>query len=210
MRRTILYITALAAIGSVIAAQTGRPQTDVQRIPVPTAAPATVDSVVPADTLDLSGRNDSIKSLPVDTTRQRLSRINREQADLETSVTFDATDSLLMIGQNNTYLYGNAKVEYGNFKLNAQEIRMELDKSTVYAVGAPDSTGQIVGNPVFQDGGDEYESKEMSYNFKTQRGYITDVITEQGEGYLTGGASKKMEDGSFFIQYGKYTTCEDH
>ena len=30
----------------------------------------------------------------------------------------------------------------------------------------------------------------MTYNFKTERGFITDVITEQGEGYLTGGASK--------------------
>ena len=50
----------------------------------------------------------------------------------------------------------------------------------------------------------------MSYNFKTGRGFITDVITEQGEGFLTGGASKKMEDGSFFIEDGKYTTCDDH
>ena len=50
----------------------------------------------------------------------------------------------------------------------------------------------------------------MSYNFKTGRGFITDVITEQGEGFLTGGASKKMEDSSFFIEDGKYTTCDDH
>ncbi len=98
-----------------------------------------------------------------------------------------------MMGQNNAYLYGDGKVEYGQFKLNSEEIRMELDNSTVFATGVVDSTGNLAGTPVFSDGGDEYESKEMTYNFKTERGFITDVITEQGEGYLTGGASKKWK-----------------
>ena len=145
-----------------------------------------------------------------DTTRNKVSRINREKVDLETSVTFSAKDSLIMEGTNNAFLFGDGTVEYGQFKLNAQEIRMELDQSTVYARGALDSIGNLFGNPVFKDGGEEYESKQMTYNFKTERGYITDVISEQGEGYLTGGASKKMEDGSFFVQDGKYTTCDDH
>lgn len=149
-------------------------------------------------------------ALPEDSTRTTLSRINREKADLEFAVSFEAKDSLVMLGQNNAILYGEGNVEYGQFKLNSQEIRMELDKSTVYATGVVDSTGNLVGAPVFKDGKDEYESKEMTYNFKTERGFITDVISEQGEGYLTGGASKKMQDGSFFIEDGKYTTCEDH
>lgn len=149
-------------------------------------------------------------AIPADSSRTILSRINREKADLEFTVDFNAKDSLVMAGQNNAYLYGDGNVEYGNFKLNSQEIRLELDKSTVYATGVIDSTGSLVGSPIFKDGKDEYESKQMTYNFKTERGYITDVISEQGEGYLTGGASKKMEDGSFFIENGKYTTCEDH
>ena len=87
---------------------------------------------------------------------------------------------------------------------------MEMDSTTVYAIGTTDSIGETSGNPIFSDRGGEYESKSMKYNFKTQRGYITDVITEQGEGYLQGGAAKKMEDGSFFVKDGKYTTCDDH
>ncbi|MCH5229820.1 MAG: LPS-assembly protein LptD [Muribaculaceae bacterium] len=146
----------------------------------------------------------------LDTTRTRVSRINREKVDLESAVTFSAKDSLIMEGTNNAFLFGDGNVEYGQFKLNAQEIRLELDQSTVYARGAVDSIGELFGNPVFRDGGEEYESKQMTYNFKTERGFITDVISEQGEGYLTGGASKKMEDGSFFVQDGKYTTCDDH
>lgn len=150
------------------------------------------------------------EAIDFDTTRNTLSRINRNKVDIESAVTFEAKDSLVMFGQNNALLYGNGNVEYGQFKLNSQEIRIELDKSTVFARGVEDSTGNLAGTPVFKDGNEEYESKEMTYNFKTERGYITDVITEQGEGYLTGGASKKMEDGTFFVQDGKYTTCDDH
>ena len=154
--------------------------------------------------------NKASSTLELDTTRTTVSRINREKVDLESSVTFSAKDSLIMFGTNNAYLFGEGNVEYGQFKLDAQEIRLELDNSTVYAQGAVDSIGNLFGKPVFKDGGEQYESKEMTYNFKTERGYITDVISEQGEGYLTGGASKKMEDGSFFVQDGKYTTCDDH
>lgn len=166
------------------------------------------DSIV--ESPDSSYRARRGAPLPPDSSRSTLSRLNRNKVDLETSVTFDAKDSLVMTGQNNAYLYGDGNVEYGNFKLNSQEIKMDLDKSTVYATGAIDSTGNLAGTPVFSDGGDSYESKEMTYNFKTERGFIQNVITEQGEGYLTSAASKKMEDGSFFVENGKYTTCDDH
>lgn len=220
MRRPLPYLIIPALFGILVAESArvpARPSrhveptgvSDVKTLSLPNdRTPLSDDTVptlaIPADTIPAGD------SIPADTTRTLLTRINREKTDLETSVNFTATDSLVLIGQSNAYLYGNADVDYGEFKLNAQKIRMELDKNTVYATGAPDSTGQIIGYPIFNDGGDEYESKSMSYNFKTQRGFITDVITEQGEGYLTGGSSKKMEDGSFFIENGKYTTCEDH
>ena len=166
---------------------------------------STTDSIV-----EIPDTNKQNRLADLDTTRTKVTRINREKVDLENAVTFSAKDSLIMEGTNNAFLFGESNVEYGQFNLKAQEIRLELDQSTVYARGATDSIGNLFGNPVFKDGGEEYESKQMTYNFKTERGYITDVISEQGEGYLTGGASKKMEDGSFFVQDGKYTTCDDH
>ncbi len=142
--------------------------------------------------------------------RTAVTRINREKVDLDNSVTFSAKDSVLLLGNKLAFLFGNGEVEYGTFKLNADEIKMVMDSTTVYANGRVDSLGELQGKPVFQDGGDTYESKTMSYNFKNQRGFITDIITEQGEGYLTGGRSKKMEDGSFFAEDAIYTTCDEH
>ncbi len=115
-----------------------------------------------------------------------------------------------MQGTNKAYLYGQGKVTYGSIKLDADQIDMDINKSTVYAIGRPDSTGEVIGTPVFDDNGQSYESKTMTYNFDTGRGFITDVITQQGEGYLTGGVTKKVEDNVFYTQDGKYTTCDDH
>lgn len=142
--------------------------------------------------------------------RKKINRINRDKVDLDNAVAFSAKDSIVMVGNNLAYLFGESSVDYGQYKLNADQIRMVMDSTTVYAVGRPDTTGEIIGKPIFQDGGEQYESKSMSFNFKNQRGYITDVVTEQGEGYLVGGRAKKMEDGSFFAEKARYTTCDEH
>ncbi|MDE5850464.1 MAG: LPS-assembly protein LptD, partial [Muribaculaceae bacterium] len=163
-----------------------------------------VDSVTFVETDDIE-ETDSI-----DDDREIVTRINREKVDIDNSVTFSAKDSVILLGNKLAYLFGDGEVEYGNFKLNADEIKMVMDSTTVYANGRLDSVGELQGKPVFQDGGDTYESKTMAYNFKNQRGYITDIITEQGEGYLTGGRAKKMADGSFFSEDAIYTTCDEH
>lgn len=157
----------------------------------------------------IESENDSV---PIDSSALKtvITRIDRNKVDIESTVTFSAADSLVLEGLNNAYLYGNGTVEYQDFKLNSAEIRMELDSSTVYAAGVADTAGVVSGNPVFKDKSGEYESETMKYNFKTERGYITGVITEQDEGFLKGGRAKRMEDGSFYVEDGKYTTCDDH
>lgn len=137
-------------------------------------------------------------------------RIVRTKVDLDNAVEYSAKDSLILQGRNMAYMYGEGTVTYGDIKLDANEISIDLDSTTVYAVGTPDSVGEVVGSPVFDDKGTAYEAKTMRYNFKTEQGFITDVITQQGEGYLTGGRSKKVGENTFYTQDGKYTTCDNH
>ncbi|MDE6287941.1 MAG: LPS-assembly protein LptD, partial [Muribaculaceae bacterium] len=101
-------------------------------------------------------------------------------------------------------------VTYGEIKLESANISIDLADNTVYAVGAPDSVGDIQGSPVFSEGNQSYEAGTMRYNFQSGKGYITNVITEQGEGYLTGGTTKRDDEGNFYIVNGRYTTCSDH
>lgn len=163
---------------------------------------------VPSDSLSV----DSLAPAPPVRPRRAPgnSRFRFEKVDLDNVVDMDCADSMVMIGQNMSYMYGEGKVTYGDLKLDAAEIRMDLKNNTVYAQGAVDSIGEITGKPVFSEGGTDYETQDMSYNFKTKRGYINNVITQQGEGYLTGGQTKKTEDDYYYVQNARYTTCDDH
>ena len=165
--------------------------------------------VAPPDSL-LAAPPDTLTAAP-DTSRLDSVR-TKKKAPLEDIVTYEASDSLVAYfsGASLAYLYGEGVVKYQDVVLKAEEIRMNLDSSSVYAHGVPDSTGQLVGTPVFQDGSGEYESRTMNYNFKSQKGYITNIVTQQGEGYLTGGRTKKMAENEFYMENGKYTTCDHH
>lgn len=130
--------------------------------------------------------------------------------DLEAAVDFSAADSVIIVRRDSAFMYGNSSVEYGDMKLEAANIEMNLRNNNVYAVGVTDTTGEIQGKPIFSQGGSDYEAATMRYNFKTQKGFITNVVTQQGEGYLTGGIAKKNKEGDYFLKDGRYTTCDDH
>ena len=177
---------------------------------------------VNGNALDLTQMVDSIVNSEGDTTvtqavtkqgtgaARDTSRFVRERVDLDHVVEFNAKDSVILLGRSHATMYGNTKVVYGDIDLTAAQISMDMDSSQVHAIGILDSVGELNGKPVFKDQSGEYESRVMKYNFKTKRGYITDIVTEQGEGYLTGGITKKTEDDYYYIKDGKYTTCDDH
>ena len=76
------------------------------------------------------------------------------QGDIETSIEYYAEDSIVtIISENKIYLYGNAKVDYGDISLTASQIEINQETSEVTARGVPDSTGRLRGTPVFQSRG---------------------------------------------------------
>ena len=134
--------------------------------------------------------------------------VNKKRDDLQAPVVYQSKDSMVWYKNGNAYLYGEGQVNYQQIELKANEITIELETSTVYAQGTTDSTGVVTGRPVFADGNTPYESETMSYNFKSRKGLINNVTTQQGEGYMTSNTVKKGADDEFYIRNGRYTTCE--
>lgn len=142
--------------------------------------------------------------------RGNTGRIRREKVDLDAQVTFSSADSMIVLRRDSAMMYGSGQVHYGDLTLDASRIEMDLHNNTVYAVGMPDSAGKIVGTPVFNEGGSDYEAKTMQYNFATRKGLLTNLITQQGEGYVTGGITKKDSADNYYMADSRYTTCDDH
>ena len=129
---------------------------------------------------------------------------------IESTVNYNARDSIVMdMRQNKAFLYGDAHVDYGTISLDAAYIEIDWTKSEVYARGTPDTTGKrdTIGLPFFKDGSDEFVSKEMRYNFNTNKGIIKQVVTQKDDGFIHGDKIKVNEKKELFIGGAVYTTC---
>ena len=172
------------------------------------------------DTLT-SNASDSIfveqqDSLQTDTTTQAKPRRilpHRSESAIETKVICSASDSVYRdMNQKKIFYYGNAEAKYDDIHLTADCLEFDLETSTCRAYGSVDSLGKTQGRPVFKQGETTFEAEEMLYNFKTKKGIITKVWTEEQGGYLHGERIKRMDDNSINIRSGGYTTCDltDH
>ena len=144
----------------------------------------------------------------------RLDSLNRQRSNgINSPVEYSANDSLVYDATSKTArLYGDSKVKYENMDLSAEKIHMSIDSSLVHATGKADSTDRaskgLSGTPVFTMGSDKYESDTMAFNFKTKKGLISKVYTQQEDGFLQSELSKRNANGDIFLQHGRYTTCD--
>ena len=129
---------------------------------------------------------------------------------LDAPVAYEANDSIVFTQAGYAHLYGQGKVTYPGADLEADVISMDMDNSTVFARGVQDSVGTIKGRPVFKDGDTSYETDTIRYNFKSKRGLISNVVSQQGEGYVTGNNAKKGNNDELYMRSGRYTTCDHH
>jgi len=142
----------------------------------------------------------------------RLDSINRSKKNgIDSPVDYVANDSLTYNAASGlAHLYGQSNVKYQNMDLSADHIYMSLDSNLVHADSRMDTTtNKPIGSPVFKMGSDTYETGEMAFNFKSKKGIIEDVYTQQEDGYLTSELSKRGAEGEMFLQHGRYTTCDD-
>ncbi|MFC2104764.1 putative LPS assembly protein LptD [Bacteroidota bacterium] len=129
---------------------------------------------------------------------------------IDTQVIYDAEDSIVLSSDSRkVYLYNQARIEYGDIILEADFIEYDQENNFVFARGVQDTLGNLLGKPKFIDKDDEFVARTIKYNFKTKKGYIEDVFTEEEQGFLHSEQTKKLDDNSFLLKEGKYTTCEN-
>lgn len=133
----------------------------------------------------------------------------RSNDAIKSKVRYSAEDSMRFdIVNEKVYLYGNAKVDYEDISLSASFINVDWTTREVIATYTLDSAGNDIGLPVFRQGNDEFTARVMRYNVDSRKGKIMEVYTQQGEGFIHGETIKKIDDKSYFIRHGKYTTCD--
>lgn len=178
----------------------------------PSAVPFSVSDslkdslLLPDATNTRSGRGLRYDSTAIDTTAADSAK---RKPGIDAPVDYECTDSLIYDAETRlVHLYGKAQVKYMDMTLNAAKITMNMDSSLVRAAGERDTAGILQDKPVYSQGSDNYHSELMAFNFKTKKGYITNVETTQGDGFMQSQHSKRAADGTLYLEHAKYTTCD--
>jgi hypothetical protein len=128
---------------------------------------------------------------------------------IDKEVTYKATDYIKRdVANKKVILVQNAVVNYGEIEIKADSIAFDMATNLLFAIGRTDTSGKVIGSPVFKEGSQEFESKELTYNFKTRKAVVKNIITKQADGLLHSNFTKLLEDGTSNILKSTYSTCD--
>lgn len=146
-----------------------------------------------------------------DTTKNDTAKVKNtlKKSSLDDKLEYFAADSTNLDKKNGImYLYGKARVIYQTFELDADYIRFNSKKNTIYARGVKDSKGRYVGRPIFKMGNEGSSiADSLIYNTKTGKGLISGVFAEQEGGFFSGGKTKVQPDKELHVSGTTYSTC---
>ena len=208
MRRLAFIMFLLAATVFVVASNMISPQKRRAK-----GKAVTVDSLPnPNDTTQMDSLEKAVwlRNKAVDDSIHLDSLNKQKKNSIEMPVDYTANDSMVYDATSRkVHLFGKANVKYEGMDLESEKIAISLDSSIVHATGVKDTAQKALsGTPVFKMGNDSYESDTIAFNFKSKKGLINNVKTEQQEGYITSQLSKRMDNGDIYLQHGRYTTCD--
>lgn len=157
------------------------------------------------DSLRISPESFSPETLSAASDSAKRSR----RGGIDSVVTFAAQDSMTYsVKARKMRLRQSAYVKNGAQTLSAEIIELFLEQEYMKASSGRDSAGRVVGVPKFSDKNESFYGAELTYNFRTQRGTITLAETKLGDGFFFGKKVKRMDETTFYLQDGCYTTCD--
>ncbi|MEZ5147429.1 MAG: hypothetical protein R2759_10210 [Bacteroidales bacterium] len=113
---------------------------------------------------------------------------------LESTVAYKAEDSIKIdMRTKKVFMYKKNEIKYQDITLTGGFVEIELTTNEIYATGIPDSIGDLTELPVFTLADDSFESESMRYNYKSKKGLVEKVMTEDAEGFLHGELVKKCQ-----------------
>ena len=127
---------------------------------------------------------------------------------IETAIKYNAKDSVVFDVRNKkVYLYGEARVDYGEMSLGAAYMEIDFDKKELVAKGRIDSANVYTDLPVFKDDSHEIGSDTMTYNFASKKGKMQGLKLKEGEGFVLCNRVFRDSTGEIYTDIGRYTTC---
>lgn len=169
------------------------------------------DTIIQLDSAKVHKFTKGKKSAPAKSTAIKKDTTKKNQNSLQSEVVSHAEDSTVFDRVNEiTYLYGNARVTYEDFELDADFIRVDQKKHLMFARGSIDPlTKKYIGRPISKQGKEKpVLSDSLLFDYKSKRGKIFNPQSDQGGDFLSGGVAKKLNETEVAYSNVLFSTCE--
>jgi hypothetical protein len=150
-----------------------------------------------------------IKKDSITTDSAKLKLRKTASGAIDSKITYQAAELIKRDIINKRFiLTKNAVINYGDLEIKADSIVINMNTNLLFAIGRKDTTGKVVGKPAFKQGSNQFECDELTYNFKTKKALIKNIVTKQDAGLLHSAFTKLLEDGTSNISRSTYSTCD--
>jgi lipopolysaccharide assembly outer membrane protein LptD (OstA) len=135
--------------------------------------------------------------------------LRKKRNDLDSTIVYTARDSLVYhIGQRSADLFGKARVDYKESRIEAPRITVLQPTTTIHAGADRDSTGTLTERPVFTDKAGSFQAETMEYNYTSRVGTASALTSRDQLGIYSGKDVRRLPSGELLIDHGIYTTCD--
>ncbi len=166
-----------------------------------------IDTIAPVFRMTADSTKMTTTILPTDS----LTADTTENKYITSPVDYQAEDSIVMsLSSKEMRMYNKSQVDYQQQSIKAYHINVDVSRNAVHAKYGLDTAKMKTGYPVFKDKKSEYEVAEMSYNLQSKKALVRDILTQEGEGYIRGGLAKRVDENTYNLKGGIYTTCDNH
>ncbi|QJD97844.1 LPS-assembly protein LptD [Mucilaginibacter robiniae] len=134
----------------------------------------------------------------------------KSKSGLKSQVNAKGDDlSYFDIEKNIGYYYGNARVTYEDFELDADFIRVDKNKHLIFASGLVNpKTHRYQNKPIAKSKGQNpVIADSLYYNYETKKIKAWNTSGEQEGNYITGGQTKKLNETEVAYNNILFSTC---
>ena len=174
------------------------------------------DTIPPVDTFQIK-RDSSIISNPIRQTGNKNYKLSKDA--ITEKIIYNAIDSnITLLDKKEINLYTDAIVEYQDVDLKANHILINFQEHTAQGFALRNKAGIVTRRASFSDGSTQATYYDIAYNFDTEKAFVRNLKTNQGEFSILGEKSKFVKGGDtintadqFFNEDAIITTCtHDH
>ena len=127
---------------------------------------------------------------------------------IDAPIKYSGDDSgVLIIPTKQFYLYGKARMDYKDMKLDAATIKYDQQNQEIRAFGGTDTSNNPLNKPHFDQGETKTVSDTIAFNTKTGKAYIQNTFLQEGEIYVNAQKLKKISADEAFARRARFTTC---